>query len=233
MLFLCPKSAPTLRTCYRTTFLIGFKLLLRHDFLEALLICFAGCPTFFKSLLAFGGTLLQLFFRESRTAGFIIIRTIGSMVSVHAICFATIVGMTRSAAATATMPVTTMMATTVCPTAVTIAGMQSRTQAEFITSFLKPLQIGLRQFLHLFLIQIITLGHIQSHHFGTQLQPLFGIITTIVLCHRIPNPHKQGCQETYYSKFHCLHTSYQLMGYESMTQRYVKSLMRSRGFTFN
>ena len=61
------------------------------------------------------------------------------------------------------------MMRTACPTTVTVAGTWTGTQTGVITPLPKPLQIGFRQFLHLLLVQIVTLGHIQGHHFSTQL----------------------------------------------------------------
>ena len=80
--------------CTRPILAVSLVLLFRHDLLQIFLISIASGITFLKSLLTLSGTLLQFFLRGSRTAGIIIIGTIGSMMSVHNISLTAIVGMT-------------------------------------------------------------------------------------------------------------------------------------------
>ena len=80
--------------CTRPSLAVSLVLLFRHDLLQIFLISIASGITFLKSLLTLSGTILQFFLRGSRTAGIIIIGTIGSMMSVHGISLTAIVGMT-------------------------------------------------------------------------------------------------------------------------------------------
>ena len=100
------------------------------------------------------------------------------MTAVRAIRLAAAADVARGAAASAPVPAAAMMRTAAVPAAVTVGGAQAGT----VAPVLEPHQVGFRQLLHLLLVQVVTLGHVQGHHLGTQLQPLFRIVAALVSC---------------------------------------------------
>ena len=176
-------------------------LLLRHNLLETLLISIAGIAPFFHLLLAFGLTLLPFLLGQLGATLLSVIRTIGHMMAHGTTIPTAIISRTRGTTTTTPANIPTMIPPPV-PTGRTGILAPSR----HITLLLQPLQVRLRQFLHLLLVQAITLGHVQCHPFGTQLHPLFRIITALILRHNAPYTGKESQQKRNHSQFHCLHT---------------------------
>ena len=110
------------------------------------------------------------------------------------------------------------MRTAAVPAAVTVGGAQAGT----VAPVLEPHQVGLGQLLHLLLVQVVTLGHVQCHHLGTQLQPLFRIVAALVLRHHTSRAHQQGGQET--------HTIVKFIGYRVSDTKLCKKFNGKPGF---